>query len=66
MDDSKPFFNKKISELTGDENFQSWKQQVLITVCGFQLGQHFFSFVVVSEFILYLTGAEVLNSAYVK
>lgn len=36
------FFNKQICQLTGEDNFQLWKQQVLLEVKGFNLEGYLF------------------------
>lgn len=53
MDDtSLVFCNKKISFLIGDENFQSWTNQVILTVQGFNLKSHLFDTIAIPQFIV--------------
>lgn len=59
------FFNKQICQLTGEDNFQLWKQQVLLEVRGFNLEGYLFDTLHVPHMIDYGEGNKVLNSKYV-
>lgn len=48
------FFNKRICELTGEDNFHSRKQQVLLAVPGLNLEGYLFSTLVVPRVIEFI------------
>lgn len=41
MDNNSPTFGKKkVAQLIGEKNFQSWKQRVLLWIHGYNLDDH--------------------------
>lgn len=50
--------------MIGDENFQSWKQQVLFTVRGFNLESHLFGTNAVPQFVVDVDGNNTEHPEY--
>lgn len=57
------FSNTKISQLIRDDNFQSWKQLVLLSACGFRVKEYLYSTL---QFIIGPDGTNVENQDYMK
>lgn len=61
-----PFFNKRIYQLTGEDKFKSWIQQVLLAVRGLNLEDYFFSTLVVLRVIDDNEGNKSVNFKFTK
>lgn len=59
------FFNKRICQLTSEDNFQSWKH-VLLVVCGLNLVGHLFGTLLVPYVIDDTDGNKIVNLQYSK
>lgn len=59
------FANKKVAQLIGEENFQSWKQQFLLSVRGFNLEDHLLG-MTVPQFFQDANGVNAPNPTYAK
>lgn len=60
------FFNKRVCELTEKDNFQSWKQRVLLAVRGLNLKEYLFRTLYIPHMIDDGEGTKVLNPEYSK
>lgn len=60
------FFNKRICQLTWEDNFQSCKQQVLLAVHGFNLEGYLFGTLHVPHMIGDGDGNTIINPEYAK
>lgn len=67
MEDTFPsFLNKCVCQLTGEDNFHSWKQQVLLVVSGLNLEDYFFEIIHIRHMIDDKEGIKVINPKYYK
>lgn len=60
------FFNKQIYQLTGEDNYLSWKQQVLLSVSGFNLEGYLFGTLLVPYVIDDTYDNKIVNPEYAK
>lgn len=60
------FFNKRVCQLTVEDNFQAWKQQVLLAVRGLNLEGYLFDTFHVPNMIDDGKGNKVINREYAK